>query len=109
MANKNSDSKEKLMIHYQKNPLYRNVYADGAIGGVTPQGKLNLNFYATRNTIPKSVEYDISKDGAISDEKARIVNGKSGLVREIEFSIYLDKNTAKDLYSFLKLHLEDGQ
>lgn len=44
----------KLRFFMKKNPLYRTVYADGLIGGVTPLDSVNLSFYATRNPIPKS-------------------------------------------------------
>ena len=101
--------KEQLTIHYQKNPLFRSVYADGAIGGLTPQGKFNLNFYATRSPIPKAIEYKVNEKGLISDNEAKVIESKYGLIREIEFSVYLDRHTAQDLYEFLKTQIEDGK
>ncbi len=91
-----------IEIHYQKNPMYRSVYADGAIGGITPTNKINLGFYATRKSIPKSITFELNQNGAISKPIAVSSESKEGIVREIEFNVYMDKSTAHELYLFLK-------
>lgn len=92
--------KKIVEIHYQKNPLYRSIYSDGAIGGLTPLNFINLNFYATRQPIPRSTQQSIYEDGLIDAEVSD--DSKKGIIREIEFGVYMSRQTAEDLYSFLK-------
>jgi hypothetical protein len=57
----------EINIYYEKNPQYRVAYADGVIGGLTPTGTINLNFYSTRRTIPKSIKHQLDQDGNLVD------------------------------------------
>ena len=90
-------------IHYEKNPQYRTIHTDGAIGGVSPIGMINLAFYSTRHAIPKSINQKLNPDGSMSQEPTTISeDSKSGVIREIEFGVYMNKQTAQDLYNYLK-------
>ncbi len=95
-------------IHYEKNPLYRTIHADGAVGGVTPLNQVNINFYSTRNSIPKSMNQKINDDGTLNEESIEIsTDSKSGIIREIEIGLYMNRQTALDIYNFLKTILEN--
>jgi hypothetical protein len=99
-----------LEIFYEKNPQYRTIYTDGAIGGTTPSNGISLSFYATRNAIPKSVKHPILTDGSVSGSGEVSADSKSGIIREIEVGVYMNKHTARDLYEFLKKIFEqDGK
>lgn len=89
-------------IHYEKNPMYRTIFTDGAIGGVTPVGQINLSFYATRQAIPKSITHELAKDGVVMNEIKISDDSKSGIIREIEVGVYMNMKSAKDLYEFFK-------
>lgn len=93
---------KSIEIHYQKNPMYRTVYCDGAFGGVTPVNQVNLIFYATRAAIPKSIKYAIDDENRLKDEFEISSDSKAGIVREIEFGVYMNRQTAKEVYEFLK-------
>ncbi|MDQ3190664.1 MAG: hypothetical protein M3Q58_03645 [Bacteroidota bacterium] len=101
------ESSKSLDIHYIKNPLYRQIYVDGAIGGITAKGKLNINFYAERIVIPKSEEYALQENGDLSDRINISTDSKSGITREIEFGTYMDIDTAKELQKWLDLKIQE--
>lgn len=94
--------KAKIEIFYEKNPLYRTIYSDGLIGGFTPANAISLSFYATRNTIPKSAIHEIETNNTLSPSFTPGKDSKIGIIREIEVGVYMNKETAKDIYDFLK-------
>lgn len=96
----------EIRFYYEKNPSYRIIYTDGIIGGITPTKAVNLNFYATRPTIPKSTIHPIVEDNKISPEGVPSEDSKIGIMREIEIGIYMNIRTAKEVYEFLKNLLE---
>lgn len=100
-SNEIESSDEKISIFYEKNPHYRTIYSDGVIGGVTPHQDVNISFFATRLAIPKAEYYKVS-EGVIEEIIGQSSDSKKGFIREIEVGVYMTKNTAKDLYNFLK-------
>lgn len=96
----------EINIYYEKNPSYRTIYSDGLIGGITPRGDVNLNFYSTRNVIPKSIKHNILSDGTIDKDGKVSEDSKNGIIREIEFGVYMTKDTAESIYTVLKNLLE---
>ncbi|RFM36034.1 hypothetical protein [Chitinophaga silvisoli] len=96
----------QVQIHYEKNPLYRTIYSDGLVGSRTPTNAFCLSFYATRNTIPKSTSHVIQEDNMLSPHGVPSKDSKVGIMREIEISVYINRQTAVDIYEFLKKMLE---
>jgi hypothetical protein len=103
-TNKN---KETLIVHNVKNSNYRQVHVDGAHGGITPSGYINLNFYSQRGAIPRGTKFEVSKDGQIGKMIENIENSKEGIVREFEFGVYMDLNTCESLKEFLELKIKE--
>lgn len=101
-----SEKSAYLNIHYEKNPLYRTIFTDGAIGGTTPTNGICLSFYATRYAIPKSVKHSIEPGGTISKSGEVSNDSKSGIIREIELGVYMSKESALELFEFLKKILD---
>ncbi|GAA5037688.1 hypothetical protein GCM10011506_36330 [Marivirga lumbricoides] len=104
MGNNKSEG-DKIEVFYQKNPNYRSVFADGAQGAITPRNMLSLSFYSTRNAIPKSLTYDIINNQVVNEKLGK--DSKQGFIREIEFTTYMDKQTAKELYELLGKFLKN--
>lgn len=98
------DDKNTVEIHYQKNPQYRTIHCDGAVGGYTPMQEFNINFYSTRQVIPKVLKFELDKEGRLG----QVIDseGKNGIVREIEFGVYMTPQAAKEIYEFLKKHFD---
>ncbi|MBS1601161.1 MAG: hypothetical protein JST42_00740 [Bacteroidetes bacterium] len=100
--------KPKLTVFYEKNPMYRTVYADGLIGGFTSANAVSLSFYATRNSIPKSVTYEIEPNNTLNPVGAVSQDSKVGVIREIEVGVYMNRDTAREIYEFFKKMFEEN-
>jgi hypothetical protein len=102
-----SNKKNSIVIHNIKNSNYRQIHVDGAHGGITPSGFVNLNFYSQRGAIPKGTEFNIDETGNISEPIRDIEGSKSGIVREFELGVYMDINTCRNLKEFLERKIEE--
>ncbi len=87
---------ERITIHNKVSNSFRETHADGAFINITPNSYLNLCFYAERFPIPKSSNFEITKDNQIQ-KLSDSDDSKDGVIREYEFGIYIDIETAKGL------------
>lgn len=97
---------KKITVHNKIANTYREIHVDGAFGGITPRGLVNLSFYAERTPIPKSSEFSIV-DGKIGELITNSDDSKSGILREFEFGIYTDINVAKSLIKLITDKVKD--
>jgi hypothetical protein len=107
----------KLQFHYIKGPNYRELFCDGAIGGVTPSGRhICISFFAERAPIPRVVEFEVSAVGMgqpvqldeASTPPSRI-ESREGIVRHIESSVYVDVDVAKRLVEWLNARISESE
>lgn len=100
------EAPKKITIHNKISGNYRQVHVDGAFGGITPRGLINLSFYAERTPIPKSSEFAIENNyfGTLLSNSD---DSKNGVLREFEFGIYTDISVAKALIKLLSEKIED--
>ncbi|RYE56055.1 MAG: hypothetical protein EOP48_08840 [Sphingobacteriales bacterium] len=91
----------KITVHNKISPHYKEVHVDGAFGGITPRGQISLSFYAERNPIPKSTDFEITEAGTVGDKITDSVDSLAGVLRQFEVGIYMDLNSAKSLVDFL--------
>ncbi|MCB9425526.1 MAG: hypothetical protein H6584_00650 [Flavobacteriales bacterium] len=96
-----------VIIHNIKNSLYRQVHVDGAHGGITPNGFINVNFFSQRGVIPKGTEFELNEEGQITKAIKDIDDSKQGIVREFEFGAYMDINTCISIKEFLERKIEE--
>lgn len=97
-------------IHYIKSNDFREIACDGALGGPTPPGKLWLAFYTERLPLPRTVRHELvaNDQGGISvapDRPGKVVEGRAGVVRNVEFGLYLSQDTARELQRWLEKQL----
>ena len=107
MAKKSEDTTE-FDVHYVKSNDFKTCLSTGAIGGVTPNGLIDINFFVDRNPIPKKITYKIENGKLGSDIETE---GKEGSIREVTTGIIMDLNTAKSLINWLdeKIKIIEGQ
>jgi hypothetical protein len=99
----------KLQFHYIKGPAYRETACHGVVGGPTPQGKVWMALFSERGPLPRMTEYHVtspSDAGEISfNERSagppNYVETRQGVIRNVEFSAYLDVETAERLAQWL--------
>ena len=89
-----------LTIHNKVSSNFREVHVDGAFGGITPQGLMNLSFYAERFPIPKSSNFKV-ENNKIGTLISNSEDSKKGILREYEFGIYMTAEVAKSLIILL--------
>jgi hypothetical protein len=97
------DLPQQIEYHYQKTPDYRTVHADGAHGGATARGYLAVTFYNERASIPRKGVRDVSvaENGEPALSKERVTETLGGIMRQLEVTVMLDINAARELALWL--------
>ena len=103
----NQGKKNKVTIHNKILNSYTIYHVDGAFGGVTPQGLINLSLFAERVPIPKSSDFEILDDGKVGKLIQNSTDSKKGILREYQAGIYMDLAVAKSLVTLLNLKIKD--
>lgn len=101
--------KESVIIYNEKSSGFKQIHADGAFGGVTPSGYINLNFYSQRTAIPKGTEFGLTSNGNIGKAIKNLEDSKEGIIREFEIGVYMDAQTAQSLIDFLTSKLQERE
>lgn len=98
-------------VNYIKSAQYREVSCDGAVGGPTPGNKLWVGFYTERLPIPRVVQHTLKSSGSSgefqidTDVPPVPLDSRSGIIRNMEFGLYLTQDTAAELHAWLGRHL----
>lgn len=101
-------------IHYLKTPGFREVSCDGAMGGSTPHGKVWLAFYSERFPLPRVMRHRLKSfeeggTGIDPEAEATVVEARRGLIRNVEFGVYMSIETATDLHKWLGEYLAEAE
>ncbi|WP_146140209.1 hypothetical protein [Alsobacter soli] len=94
---------KSLEAFFQKSNFFRVVHADGCYGGLTPRGSIHCGFYSERVAIPQRTSIPII-DGQPGPET--ILEGKEGLVRELDVDVVMDFTTAVSFHIWMRDKLE---
>lgn len=90
---------EHLSLHFIRSNYFRVVHADGAWGGITPHGDIQMGFYSERGPIPRKIVYKIDEQGRLGEELEREI--RDGPVRELEVGVVVSLSTARSLRTWL--------
>lgn len=96
-----------VVIHNVKNPEHRRVHANGAQGGVTPSGHINLSFYSQREAILKDAEVTTDDERKTVKSPKGIKESEKEIVRKFEVDIYMDVEACENLKDFLEKQIEE--
>jgi hypothetical protein len=102
-----------IAINYIKSNEFRESACDGALGGPTPNGKLWVAFYTERFPLPRITRQKLrpaDEPGAFMiDEKspAEPVESREGIVRNVEFGLYMSLESAEQLHTWLGKQLQE--
>jgi len=86
-------------VSYIKSASFRVIYADGAYGGVTPRGVIHFAFYNERHPIPRGTKIEVAENDLVIREV--VTETREGVVREIETSVMMQLQPAKEFYAWL--------
>lgn len=107
MAKQTSKQEPDTMeFHNKISPCFRSLHVDGAYGGITPKGLININFFSERFAIPKSSTYKLNDEQKLEKLKDSD-DSKSGVVREYDMGIYIDIETAKKIKNLLDSKIKE--
>lgn len=101
MENSNEFPKSVTIFNKIQNN-YREIHIDGAFGGITPQGLINVSFFAERSPIPKSAKFNVTPQGTVGNQISISEDSKQGIVREFEFGVYMAPHVAVAVIAFLQ-------
>jgi hypothetical protein len=112
MAKRKSRNKAKInrvTFHNKISSNFREIHVDGALGGLTPKGLININFFAERFPIPKSTDFEILNGNSLGERLGDSSDSKDGIIREYEFGVYMDVDTAKELMNWLNEKIQQAE
>jgi hypothetical protein len=99
-----------VAFEYIKSTDFRTVWADGAIGGVTPAGFIHFAVYSERPPIPRRQEFQVTDEGAVGQKlgpeipERRI--SRDAFVREMPIDIMVSAGVAESLAQWLMQQVE---
>lgn len=104
--NNTGDSKTReFTVHYIKSNTFRVIYAEGAHGGISPNGKIQMGLYNERHPIPQQTQHVVEEVGEhavkIGKEIVEKRKGRTGVIREVEAEILMDFEAAKRIGEWL--------
>lgn len=99
----------QIKFNYIKSSFFRVVHADGAWGGLTPQGKIHMAVYNERVPIPQQTVHSLTAEGQLDKEIRENRITKEGIVREIEVDLVMDLTVAKGLAQWLNDKIKETE
>lgn len=95
---------KKLNFKYIKPNNFKTSLINGAIGGITHQGLLDIKFYVETHAHPEQTELEINEEGFLVNDNT---NKPDYSIRSIEFEALIDEHTTRAVYEWLGKKLEE--
>lgn len=95
---------EFVDINYAQSGGFREVACDGVMGGPTPNGKVWLGFYTERFPLPRVTRHSLTRTASgasVIESPANVVESSEGIVRTLEFGVFLSREEAEHLTGWL--------
>lgn len=104
-------SKNEVAFDYLKSNDFRTIWADGAIGAITPNGHIHFALFVERQAIPRrqvfTIEQVDGKAGRLGSEVVEKQISRSSIVRELACDILLTPQSAENLALWLLSQVAD--
>ncbi len=91
---------KEIEFDYIKSNFFRVIRADGAFGGLAPNGAIHMGIYSERQPIPQKVVHAV-QDGQLGPELLDKRQGRKAVIREMEVDVVLDIGQAIGLRQWL--------
>lgn len=105
-ANRAPVAPPSVRFHYLKSSQFRVVHVDGAHGGLTPRGQIQMALFNERQPIPQQTLERLTPDGRLGDEIKDKRIQKEGLIREVEVEAIMTLESAKSLVTWLQERID---
>ena len=96
------ERQKTLNFDYLKSSSFRVIHVDGAHGGLSPRGGIQLALFNERIPIPKATTHELSKNGALGSELRDERVSRTAVIREVEIEALMSVETAESLVDWLK-------
>ncbi len=96
----NGEETPRINFDYIKAQHFRVIHADGAIGGLTPNGHIHMALYSERAAIPRRMVFPLEANklgGEIQSERV----SRDAYVREIDVDVMMTLDVAEALRQWL--------
>lgn len=101
-------SEDELAFDYIKSADFKTIWADGAIGGITPSGNIHVALYSERFAIPKREIFKVDWDsGELNEQNHDKTESRNAIVREMSCDLVLQPKVAKALAEWIFEYLHD--
>lgn len=100
MAEEGKPEATEVVFNYLKSNHFRVIHADGAWGGISPQGNARLIFYNERPPIPQ-ITVSKLEHGALGADVPEKMVSRSGVVREMEVDVVFGLDVAIALQTWI--------
>ena len=90
----------QIEFHFEYDPGYRLVAANGVWGEPTPRGDLCLDFYVEAPTLPTRIMHAISPEGRVGPELRR--EPERRFTRRIQLGILVSMDHAESIARFIQ-------
>ena len=87
-ARRKTKQPTEVSFDYIKSNIFRVIHADGAFGGLAPNGNIHMALYNERQAIPTQMVYALEGIGLGPEIKGKR-KGRGGLVREVEVDVIM--------------------
>lgn len=99
---------KEIEFDYIKSNFFRVVRADGAFGGLSPNGAIHMGIYSERQPIPKKVVHAV-QEGKLGPELLEKRDVRKSIIREMEVDVVLDITQAIGLRQWLDEKIQQYQ
>jgi hypothetical protein len=96
-----SDESFPLEFHFLKSNYFRVIHIDGAFGGASLDGGIQMVLFSERLPIPDLVVHQVSDAGLVGPEIRESRVTRNGIVREAEVLAVMNLRSAKALRAWL--------
>ena len=103
---------EIVSFHYVKGNFYRALHVDGAYGGLTARGMIAMTVFNERRPVPqKTGSAVVVREGTaeLGPEIDAERVGKDGIIRELDGTLYLSFDVARDVAHWLLQKLAEAK
>jgi hypothetical protein len=101
------ETPQTISFYYLKTPDYRQIFVDGAVGGLTPKGLIHMAVYSEHVAVPQKTVQAFEKNGTLGPELQDQRVSREGIVRDLAAALIFDEATAHQLIDWLQLRLSD--
>jgi hypothetical protein len=91
--------KPTIAFDYIKTSGFQSLHVDGAIGGMTPRGDVNVAFFAERAALPRRLVHELNDDGTLGEIKD--MESRNSVVREMSVGVVMSAQVAEELHKWL--------